>query len=298
MTFACAAQAARDSARGVTLLELLIVLMIIAFVTAITIPMLGSGVSNAELRSAARQLAAGLRLARSEAVSQRRETFLVVDLAGRRFKVDRDRGALRCQERRAQALHRAAATWSTTRPARSASSRTAAATAAASRSAPASASTKSTSTGSPAASRSSTDHAQPVAARGFSLIEVLVAFVILALVATALFRLFSSSLNNASAAEDYSRAVLVAESRLEAAAAQQPLKEASDRGSEDDGRIAVGDARRALRRQGHRSRPRARLRGLAMRLFRVSVDVKFTGSDGRPRTFSLATMRMGPRSPA
>ena len=38
----------------------------------------------------ARQLASGLRLARSEAVAQRRETFLVIDLAGRRFKVDRD----------------------------------------------------------------------------------------------------------------------------------------------------------------------------------------------------------------
>lgn len=77
-------------ARGVSLLELLIVLMIIAFVSAIAIPMLSGGVSNTELRSAARQLAAGLRLARSEAVTQRRETFLVVDLAGRRFKVDRE----------------------------------------------------------------------------------------------------------------------------------------------------------------------------------------------------------------
>ena len=38
----------------------------------------------------ARQLAAGLRLARSEALAERRETFLVVDVAGKRFKVDRD----------------------------------------------------------------------------------------------------------------------------------------------------------------------------------------------------------------
>jgi len=74
---------------GVSLLELLIVLTILALASAIVIPML-SGVSNAELRGAARQLASGLRLARSEAVSHRRETFLVVDLAGRRFKVDRD----------------------------------------------------------------------------------------------------------------------------------------------------------------------------------------------------------------
>jgi general secretion pathway protein H len=80
----------RARSRGVSLLELLIVLMIIGFVSAIVIPMVSGGVSNSELRSAARQLASGLRLARSEAVSQRRETFLVVDLAGRRFKVDRD----------------------------------------------------------------------------------------------------------------------------------------------------------------------------------------------------------------
>jgi len=76
-------------ARGVTLLELMIVLVIIAIVSAVAIPIVSSS-SNAEMRSAARQLASGLRLARSEAVSQRRETFLVIDLAGRRFKVDRD----------------------------------------------------------------------------------------------------------------------------------------------------------------------------------------------------------------
>ncbi|MFO1322722.1 MAG: GspH/FimT family protein [Burkholderiales bacterium] len=77
-------------AAGVTLLELLVVLMVIAIASAIVIPMIGGGVSNAEMRSAARQLASGLRMARSEAVSQRRETFLVIDLDGRRFKVDRD----------------------------------------------------------------------------------------------------------------------------------------------------------------------------------------------------------------
>jgi general secretion pathway protein H len=76
-------------ARGVTLIELLIVLAIIAIVSAIAIPIV-NGVSNSEMRSAARQLASGLRLARSEAVAQRRETFLVIDIAGRRFKVDRD----------------------------------------------------------------------------------------------------------------------------------------------------------------------------------------------------------------
>src|SRR6478609_1305712 len=92
---------------------------------------------------------------------------------------------------------------------------------------PASASSTSTSTGSPVASRSWIDmtcnrH------RGFSLLEVLVAFVIVALVATALFRLFGGALNNASAAGEWSRALLLAESRLALAANVVPLREASD----------------------------------------------------------------------
>jgi general secretion pathway protein H len=76
--------------RGVTLLELLIVLAIMAIVAAFTIPMFGGPLSTSELRLAARELAAGLRLAQSEAVSQRRETFLVLDVAGKRFKIDND----------------------------------------------------------------------------------------------------------------------------------------------------------------------------------------------------------------
>lgn len=53
-------------------------------------------------------------------------------------------------------------------------------------------------------------------ARGFSLIEVLVAFAFVALVGTALYRVFSGALRNAVVAEDYTRAVLLAESRMAA----------------------------------------------------------------------------------
>ena len=78
--------ALRAAVAGVSLLELIIVLMIMALVTAVVIPMLGSGVSNIELRSAARQLAAGLRLARSEALAQRdhmgAEAGLLVERVG------------------------------------------------------------------------------------------------------------------------------------------------------------------------------------------------------------------------
>ena len=77
-------------ANGVTLLELLIVLALLALVAGMVLPTFGNGVSTSELKSAARQLAAGLRIARSEAVAEKRETFLTLDIEGRRFKIDRE----------------------------------------------------------------------------------------------------------------------------------------------------------------------------------------------------------------
>jgi general secretion pathway protein I len=136
---------------------------------------------------------------------------------------------------------------------------------------------------------------QPARSRGFSLLEVLVAFVILSLVATALFRLFSASLSNASAATDYSRAVLVAESRLEAAAAAQPLVAGDEQGTEDEGRIAWESRVEPYESAADAEDPMTAM--LPTMLYRISVDVKFTGPNGGPRTFSLATLRIGARNP-
>ncbi len=129
--------------------------------------------------------------------------------------------------------------------------------------------------------------------RGFSLLEVLVAFVILSLVATALFRLFSGALNNASAADDYSRAVLVAESVLAETAAAQPLRERTGQGTADDGRIewtarvepyVAPDVSPDVERASE---------SMNVRLYRVSVDVTFPSPAGGRRTLALATTRLG-----
>ena len=76
---------------GVTLLELLIVISIMAFAVAIVLPMLGGGgASTAELKSAARELASGLRYARGQAIVQRGEAFLVLDIDARTFRIPPD----------------------------------------------------------------------------------------------------------------------------------------------------------------------------------------------------------------
>jgi general secretion pathway protein H len=73
-----------------TLIELLVVLMLMGLIAAMSVPLLSGGVSGAELKGAAREVAAGLRFARSDAVASRRETRLLLDLEQRTFRVDHD----------------------------------------------------------------------------------------------------------------------------------------------------------------------------------------------------------------
>lgn len=128
---------------------------------------------------------------------------------------------------------------------------------------------------------------------GFSLLEVLVAFVILSLVATALFGLFSRALNNASAADDYSRAVLVAESAMAEAASARPLREATRQGSVDDGRIEWTSRIAPYIAPGVSPDIERASEAMTTRLYRVSVDVTFPSPAGGRRTFALATTRIG-----
>ncbi len=82
--------AGRAQQRGFTLLELLVVLVIGVLFVSLVPPLL-SGLSGAtELRSAARQLAAGLRNARNQAITRQQEAVLTLDLAQRRFGVTGD----------------------------------------------------------------------------------------------------------------------------------------------------------------------------------------------------------------
>ncbi len=128
---------------------------------------------------------------------------------------------------------------------------------------------------------------------GFSLLEVLVAFVILTLVAATLFKLFSAALANVSAAEDYSRAVLIAESVLAETASVRPLRETTRDGTADDGRVHWTAKVAAYTPPGVPPEVEQMARSIATRLYRVSVDVEFPAPTGGTRTLELATTRIG-----
>ncbi len=78
------------TASGFTLVEMLVVLTLIGLLVAVVIPIFGNGVSTTELKSDARAVAAGLRQARGQAIAQRGEAFLVLDLGAHTFSVPPD----------------------------------------------------------------------------------------------------------------------------------------------------------------------------------------------------------------
>jgi general secretion pathway protein I len=146
------------------------------------------------------------------------------------------------------------------------------------------------------ASTSGAKRAPASRAGGFSLLEVLVAFVILSLVATALFRLFGGALNNASAADDYSRAALLAESVL-AETAAGPLRESVVQGDAEEGRMRWTARVSAYTPPGVNPDLERQSEPMQTRLWRVAVEVAFPGAAGGERTYALATTRIGARNP-
>ncbi len=128
--------------------------------------------------------------------------------------------------------------------------------------------------------------------RGFSLLEVLAAFVILALVGTALFRLFSGALGNATLADEYSRATLYAESRLAAVSVEAPLREGSRRGNSEDRRYAWTTVIAPYAPPGSTPDLDSAASAMAVRLWNVAVTVTWPGTPGNERTVVLSTVRI------
>lgn len=123
----------------------------------------------------------------------------------------------------------------------------------------------------------------PRSSDGFSLLEVLVAFSILALSLGVLMQLFSGSMRNTLASASYSRAVDLAESTLALAGTEIPLQPGRHGGDEKGLRWEL-DIEPYI--------PQELLAPPAgIEVFQVSARVEWSDG-GKARSFSLDTLRL------
>jgi general secretion pathway protein I len=132
---------------------------------------------------------------------------------------------------------------------------------------------------------------------GFTLIEVVVAFVLLTIVLSVSFEIFSRGMARAGDLEDNSRALVVAQSRLAAAASEDAVKEGQAAGQSEDGRFhwATSIQRYEEAQQaGQASSPAPLASAYAM--YRIDVRVTWRGADTREHALALGTLAVGARS--
>jgi general secretion pathway protein I len=120
---------------------------------------------------------------------------------------------------------------------------------------------------------------------GYTLIEVLVAFMILAMALTVLMRIFSGGLRNVSVSSDYATATLIAESRLAATGIDVPLTPGRTSGTEGERfewTVTVQD---------YEPWPGYRAATRGVDAFRVNVRVEWPHGDNT-RSVGLSTIRL------
>jgi len=122
---------------------------------------------------------------------------------------------------------------------------------------------------------------------GFTLIEIIVAFTVATLLLSAVYQIFSTGVRATSVAEDYSNAILLAESALEETGVAEALVagEAHDRLDPKYQRHVFVRLRPDLMPGGRE--------GSALNPY--EIEVRITWRSGRQqRSVSLATIRLGP----
>ena len=130
-------------------------------------------------------------------------------------------------------------------------------------------------------------------ARGFTLIEVIVAFVLLSLVLATGFEIFSTGLRRAGDLDGYSRAIVVAQSKLASVGLDQPLQAGALEGDSEDGRMHWVLEMQPVQDELLAGQPQPGP-GTYM-LYRVEARVDWAGPGDRRRTYSLATLALGVR---
>jgi general secretion pathway protein I len=124
--------------------------------------------------------------------------------------------------------------------------------------------------------------------RGFTLLEVLVAFTIAALLLVVIFRTIAGGLSGGQRAEAYTRATILAESTLDALGAVAPLN--------DDDHADVEDGKFRIHTAVERYRGSLASAGLGQYLVLYRITATVSWQEGRrPQSVSLTTLRLGPQ---
>ncbi len=123
---------------------------------------------------------------------------------------------------------------------------------------------------------------------GMTLIEVLVAFIVLSVTMAVIMQIFSGGMRNARLAESYSRAVFLAESKMASVGLERPLalgEESGLAGEDMQWRVSITPAEED---------PTTNTQLMPVRLYLVRVTAAW-GDDGRERQVQLTSLRLGPR---
>ena len=131
--------------------------------------------------------------------------------------------------------------------------------------------------------------------RGFTLLEVLVAFVVLAVGAGVLYRTFSLGLTNVSTISGYSEAIAIAEAKIGALGLEKPLAEGEESGASDDRRFDWRVTIQLYTPPGEN--PDQPGGAGAHQLYRATVYVTWDQRADLKRMIELSTVRLMGKSP-
>lgn len=131
--------------------------------------------------------------------------------------------------------------------------------------------------------------------KGFSLLEILVAFAIMAVALTIVLRIFGTGVNTAVISEDYNLAVQIAESLMARAGVESPLQVGETFGSEADKyawRVGItpvaepaGRGPRFQAQQDQAGQP-------SLKLLKVTVSVSWGEDADRQRSVQFSSLRI------
>lgn len=139
--------------------------------------------------------------------------------------------------------------------------------------------------------KTKTPRRRPTVQKGFSLLEILVAFSVLAIALGVLMRVFGGAARAAGITEEYARAVVAAESLLADVGVGQPLIVGAREGQ-------FGDEFRWILRVAPYPVPGMEGSALPLRLYAVDVSVIWgEGEGGEPREVTLSSLRLVNEAP-